>query len=153
MGLSVNGHYVDTELRLGFNEAQEEETATENGTHSLEQSNAFESVLGGASGELQVANQMCEELRTKLIAAENQLVAMQSRNAANEQSVITLQERLDKLLESQEKADEQIPEAEVYEPENPEVVLSFHKSDHKNRLVMLLLVSCKPSRHLIAFNI
>lgn len=113
MGLSVNRQYVDTELRLGFNEAQEEETATENGTQSLVQTDGFESGLGGNSGELEVANQMCEELRTKLIAAENQLFAMQSRNAANEHSVITLQERLDKLLESQEKADEQIPEAEV----------------------------------------
>jgi hypothetical protein len=124
LGPSLNGDSVDMERRLvrsllqsesrfGFNGAQE--TASMNGT-------GLESALAAKIEGLEVATQMCEELRTKLTAAENQLTAIQSRDAANEQSVITLQERLDKLLESQEKADEQIPEAEVYEPEALEVL-------------------------------
>lgn len=46
----------------------------------------------------------------KLTVAKNQLLALQSRNAANEQSVIILQDRLDKLLETHEN----IPEAEEH---------------------------------------
>jgi len=100
-----------SESRLGFNGAQETATAE------------FEIALAEKTRDLEVANRMCEELSAKLTAAENQLASMDSWNAANEQFAITLQERLDKLLESQEKAHEQIPEAEVYEPEIPEVLL------------------------------
>lgn len=73
----------------------------------------LEDALAAKSRELEEANQMCEELSVKLTAAENQYSALQSRNAANEQSVITLQDRLDNLLESHEN----IPEAEEHIPE------------------------------------
>ena len=80
----------------------------------------LEDALATKSRELEAAYQMCEELSMKLTVAENQLPALQSRNAANEQSVITLQDRLDKLLETHEN----IPEAEEHIPEadtTPEV--------------------------------
>lgn len=76
--------------------------------------------LAAKSRELEAANQICEELSMKLTVAENQFSALQSRNAANEQSVITLQDRLDKVLESHEN----IPEAEEHIPDEvtaPEV--------------------------------
>ncbi|KAG0629003.1 hypothetical protein M758_1G069500 [Ceratodon purpureus] len=73
----------------------------------------LEDALAAKSRELEEANQMCKELSVKLTAAENQYSALQSRNAANEQSVITLQDRLDNLLESHEN----IPEAEEHIPE------------------------------------
>lgn len=103
-----------SESRLGFDGARESATAE------------LESTLAEKTRDLEVANRMCEELSVKLTAAENQLAAMESQNSVNEQSIVTLQERLEKLLESQEEADGQIPEAEVYEPEAREVILSAH---------------------------
>jgi len=114
-----------SESRLGFDGAQETATAE------------LQSTLAEKTRDLEVANQMCEELSVKLTDAENQLAAMESRNSANEQSVVTLQERLEKLLESQVEADEQIPEAEVYEPEAPEVILSAHNG-HNSQFMILV---------------
>ncbi|KAG0584561.1 hypothetical protein KC19_3G218000 [Ceratodon purpureus] len=61
----------------------------------------LEEALARKDKDLEAANQMCDELKTKLVVAEEQLVSLQSKNAATEQSVIDLQYRLDSLMESQ----------------------------------------------------
>lgn len=127
------------QLREGCNGALE----TANGVDRVESQQEIaelESVLAVKIGDLEAANQMCEELSVKLAAAENQFAALQSRNAANEKSVIMLQERLDKLVESQEKAEEQIPEAEVYEPEAPEVLIDLNSMDYVTYSGLSLIV-------------
>lgn len=112
--------------RLGVKGAAQE-SATMNASNGSESQQilGLESALELKTRDLEAANQMCEELSSKLTAAENQFAALQSRNSANEHSVVLLQERLDRLLESQEKADGEIPEAEVYDPEAQAEVFFF----------------------------
>lgn len=82
-------------------------------THQLRIS-ALEEALAAKDRDLEAANQMCHELSAKLAVAEEQLVFLQSKNTANEQSVIDLQGRVDSLLESQalsRKCDEELASA------------------------------------------
>lgn len=60
----------------------------------------LEDALALKDRDLEAANHMCHELSTKLAVAEDQLSSLQGRNVANEKLVISLQERLDHLLES-----------------------------------------------------
>lgn len=53
--------------------------------------------------ELEEANQMCKDLRSKLYASEQQISVLQARNIANEASLITLQDQLDLLNEAREQ--------------------------------------------------
>nr|XP_024362653.1 filament-like plant protein 4 isoform X3 [Physcomitrium patens] len=53
--------------------------------------------------DLEAANQMCHELRTKLAAVEEQLEILQTRDATHKQLVVDLQVQLDSLLENQEQ--------------------------------------------------
>lgn len=61
----------------------------------------LEEALAGRYRDLEAANQMCHDLSSKLAVAEEQLVLLQTKNSANEQSVVDLQHQLDSLLESQ----------------------------------------------------
>lgn len=79
-------------------------------THQIRIS-ALEEVLAAKDKDLEAANQMCHKLSAKLAVAEEQLVFLQSKNTANEKSVVDLQDRVDALLESQarsRKCDEEL---------------------------------------------
>lgn len=69
-------------------------------THQLHIS-GLEETLAVKDRDLEAANQICHELSAKLAVAEEELVFLQSKNTANEQLVIDLQDRMDSLLESQ----------------------------------------------------
>lgn len=60
-------------------------------------------LLAKMSQELEEANQMCKDLRSKLYASEQQISVLQARNVANEASLITLQDQLDLLNEAREQ--------------------------------------------------
>lgn len=84
------------------------ETASVNGleapaSHLQQQILGLEDTLATKDRALESANQLCQELRTKISTTEEQLSLLQTRNAANEECVISLQERLDRLLETQEE--------------------------------------------------
>jgi chromosome segregation ATPase len=66
----------------------------------------LEEALAGKDRDLEAANQMCHELSKKVAVAEEQLLILQTKNAANEQSVLDLQYQLDSLLESQAQRSE-----------------------------------------------
>ncbi|KAG0598864.1 hypothetical protein M758_12G106800 [Ceratodon purpureus] len=70
----------------------------------------LEEALAVKDRDLEAANEMCHDLSRKLAVAEEQLVVLQNKNAANEQSVIDLQDRLDSLLEKQANPRESVDE-------------------------------------------
>ena len=79
---------------------------------------ALEDALAAKDTDLEAANQISHNLSQKLTLAEDQLLTLQTRNAANEHSVIELQDRLDSLLESKIAADD------------PEVVMAIQRLVH-----------------------
>ena len=79
--------------------------AADDSAHQLRIAN-LEEALAAKDRDLEAANEMCRDLSTKLAVAEEQLTALQNRNAANEQAVIGLQDRLDSLLDSQSNPEE-----------------------------------------------
>ena len=113
---SLMNDFTETERMVQHSRTQSESTVNGPDIYIPEYQQQFaglEDALAVKTRELEAANQMCEELSKKLTVAEEQFSALLSRNAANELSVITLQDRLDKLLESHEN----IPEAEEHIPE------------------------------------
>jgi chromosome segregation ATPase len=79
---------------------------------------ALEDALVAKDTDLEAANQISHNLSQKLTLAEDHLLTLQTRNAANEHSVIELQDRLDSLLESKIAADD------------PEVVMAIQRLVH-----------------------
>lgn len=109
-----------SEPRLGF-KSFVHELAVENSSGISPQQQHIadlEKALAANYRDFQAANRTCEELRAQLSSTEKQFAALQARNAANEQSVIVLQDRLDKLLESQVTAEKyQTNSADAASPE------------------------------------
>jgi septal ring factor EnvC (AmiA/AmiB activator) len=63
----------------------------------------LEESLAAKERELGEANEVCQDLKTKLAAAETQIATLQSRNTANETSLINLQDQLDRLNEAHQE--------------------------------------------------
>lgn len=59
--------------------------------------------LAAKNRELGEANETCRDLKAKLTAAEKQITTLQSRNSANETSLINLQDQLDRLNEARQE--------------------------------------------------
>eukprot|EP00250_Pteridium_aquilinum_P016171 c22980_g1_i1 orf=322-3747(+) len=56
--------------------------------------------LAAKEAELQAANTLCAELNNKLVLAEEQLSLLNSKNAANELNLFSLQQKLNMILET-----------------------------------------------------
>ena len=63
----------------------------------------LEESLAAKERELGEANAVCQDLKTKLAAAETQIATLQSRNTANETSLINLQDQLGRLNEAHQE--------------------------------------------------
>lgn len=62
-------------------------------------------VLDAKEAKLKAANVLCAELNSKLALAEEQATAMVSKNAANELSLFSLQQKLNRFLEAHDGVD------------------------------------------------
>ncbi|KAL2652807.1 hypothetical protein R1flu_020935 [Riccia fluitans] len=84
-------------------EKKPEVDSKETKENSIHESDEYIKKLTLKERELEAANRLCLELKQKLSTAEKHLASVQSRNAANETAIISLQDKLDKLSENHQR--------------------------------------------------
>ncbi|XP_057819794.1 filament-like plant protein 4 [Cryptomeria japonica] len=107
---------------------------SEKGVVGTEEKIFLEETLAKRDSELQSANQQCLDLSKKLASVQEELTELQSKNLANENTLINLQARLDMIFEAQaEGGDVQkvLQDVQCAMAEEVEALSTSHACDRK----------------------